>query len=97
MAAVVTGMVPYHEINMEAPIAAALPSKQRPRQPSAARSQRACRRGRLAGMTSVLLVLFLSQARIFMAMSRDGLLPQIFGRSTPRSARPTSPPWSPAW
>jgi APA family basic amino acid/polyamine antiporter len=30
-------------------------------------------------MTSVLLVLFLSQARVFMAMSRDGLLPKVFG------------------
>ena len=36
--------------------------------------------GALAGMTSVLLVTFLSQARIFLAMARDGLLPQrIFG------------------
>ena len=31
-------------------------------------------------MTSVLLVIFLSQARIFLAMARDGLLPHsIFG------------------
>ena len=36
--------------------------------------------GALAGMTSVLLVTFLSQARIFLAMARDGLLPHsIFG------------------
>ena len=34
----------------------------------------------LAGMTSVLLVIFLSQARVFLAMARDGLLPHsIFG------------------
>ena len=39
-------------------------------------------------MTSVLLVLFLSQARIFMAMSRDGLLPQIFGTVHPRFRTP---------
>ncbi len=31
--------------------------------------------GALAGMTSVLLITFLSQARIFLAMARDGLLP----------------------
>ena len=36
--------------------------------------------GALAGMTSVLLITFLSQARIFLAMARDGLLPRnIFG------------------
>ena len=44
--------------------------------------------GGLAGMTSVLLVLFLSQARIFMAMSRDGLLPQVFGTVHPRFRTP---------
>ena len=36
--------------------------------------------GALAGMTSVLLVFQLGQPRIFMAMSRDGLLPQVFAR-----------------
>src|SRR5437763_1757798 len=33
--------------------------------------------GALAGMTGVLLITFLSQARIFLAMSRDGLLPPV--------------------
>jgi APA family basic amino acid/polyamine antiporter len=44
--------------------------------------------GGLAGMTSVLLVLFLSQARIFMAMSRDGLLPKIFSTVHPKFRTP---------
>lgn len=36
--------------------------------------------GGLAGMTSVLLITFLSQARVFLAMARDGLLPKsVFG------------------
>jgi APA family basic amino acid/polyamine antiporter len=36
--------------------------------------------GGLAGMTSVLLITFLSQARVFLAMARDGLMsPRIFG------------------
>jgi APA family basic amino acid/polyamine antiporter len=36
--------------------------------------------GALAGMTSVLLVFQLGQPRIFMAMARDGLLPEYFSR-----------------
>src|SRR5438046_2197779 len=36
--------------------------------------------GALAGMTSVLLVFQLGEPRIFMAMARDGLLPQYFAR-----------------
>jgi APA family basic amino acid/polyamine antiporter len=39
-------------------------------------------------MTSVLLVLFLSQARILMAMARDGLLPRIFCTVHPRFRTP---------
>jgi APA family basic amino acid/polyamine antiporter len=36
--------------------------------------------GALAGLTSVILVFQLGQPRIFMAMARDGLLPQYFAR-----------------
>jgi basic amino acid/polyamine antiporter, APA family len=35
-----------------------------------------------------LLVLFLSQARVFMAMARDGLLPKVFGAIHPRFHTP---------
>jgi APA family basic amino acid/polyamine antiporter len=44
--------------------------------------------GALAGMTSVLLVFQLGQPRIFMAMSRDGLLPGVFARLHPRYRTP---------
>src|SRR5204862_8315127 len=40
--------------------------------------------GALAGTTSVLLVFQLGQPRIFMAMARDGLLPQYFAKVHPR-------------
>ena len=81
VAAVITGMVPYPDINIQAPIAAAFRDKT-----SVATAIIAV--GGLAGMTSVLLVLFLSQARIFMAMSRDGLLPGVFGTVHPRFRTP---------
>src|SRR5437016_6409191 len=44
--------------------------------------------GALAGLTSVLLVFQLGQPRIFMAMARDGLLPQYFARIHSRFRTP---------
>ena len=44
--------------------------------------------GALAGLTSVLLVFQLGQPRIFMAMARDGLLPQYFARLHSRYRTP---------
>jgi APA family basic amino acid/polyamine antiporter len=44
--------------------------------------------GAVAGITSVLLVMLLSQPRIFFAMSRDGLLPQGVSKVHPRFRTP---------
>ena len=44
--------------------------------------------GALAGITSVLLVFQLGQPRIFMAMARDGLLPQYFSKIHPKFRTP---------
>jgi APA family basic amino acid/polyamine antiporter len=44
--------------------------------------------GAVAGITSVLLVMLMSQPRIFFAMSRDGLLPQGISKVHPRYGTP---------
>ena len=78
---VITGMEPYHTIDPNAAVASAF-SRQAELQDSALLRASAwvIAVGALAGMTSVLLVTFLSQSRIFLAMARDGLLPHsIFG------------------
>jgi basic amino acid/polyamine antiporter, APA family len=72
VAAVVTGMVPYNQINIDAPVSDAF------RQAGLPWAQLLIAIGAVAGITSVLLVMMLSQARIFLAMARDGLLPTGF-------------------
>jgi APA family basic amino acid/polyamine antiporter len=72
MAAVLTGMVPYHKINIDAPVSDAF------RQVGLPWAQFLVSVGAIAGITSVLLVMMQSQARIFLAMARDGLLPRKF-------------------
>ena len=89
VAAVITGMMPYPDIDMKAPIAVAFRAAGRGDESPVLRVATAIiAAGGLAGMTSVLLVLFLSQARIFMAMARDGLLPGVFGTVHPRFRTP---------
>ena len=72
VAAVLTGMVPYNQINIDAPVSDAF------RQVGLPWAQLLISVGAIAGITSVLLVMMLSQPRIFLAMARDGLLPPGF-------------------
>jgi basic amino acid/polyamine antiporter, APA family len=72
VAAVLTGMVPYNQINIDAPVSDAF------RQAGLPWAQLLISIGAVAGITSVLLVMMLSQPRIFLAMARDGLLPRDF-------------------
>jgi APA family basic amino acid/polyamine antiporter len=72
VAAVLTGMVPYQEINVDAPVSDAF------KQVGLPAAQFLISIGALTGITSVLLVLMLSQPRVLLAMARDGLLPQSF-------------------
>ncbi len=72
VAAVITGMVPYNQINIDAPISAAFGNIGLPW------ARFLISIGALTGITSVLLVMMLSQPRVFLAMARDGLLPRSF-------------------
>src|SRR5205085_8726219 len=49
--------------------------------------------GAMLGMISSLLVFQLGQARVWFAMSRDGLLPRIFGHVHPRFRTPDTATW----
>ncbi len=72
--AVVTGMVRYDRIDINAPVADAF------RQAGLPWAQRLVDIGAITGITSVLLVMMLSQPRVLLAMARDGLLPKsVFG------------------
>ncbi|MBV5307961.1 amino acid permease [Chromatium okenii] len=45
--------------------------------------------GAIAGLTTVMLVLYYGLTRVFLAMSRDGLLPPLFAQVNPRTHTPT--------
>jgi APA family basic amino acid/polyamine antiporter len=82
VSAVITGMVRYPYIDPDAAVASAFSDKAREQgqNPLLRASAVLIAAGGLAGMTSVLLITFLSQARIFLAIARDGLLPpRVFG------------------
>lgn len=70
VAAIITGMVPYQQIDIHAPVAEAFARVGLPW------AQFLISIGALTGITSVLLVMMLSQPRILLAMARDKLIPQ---------------------
>lgn len=81
--AVLTGMVPYNTIDINAPVSGAF------KQVGLTWAQFIISLGALIGITSVVLVTMLSQARILLAMARDGLLPaSFFGDVHPRFRTP---------
>jgi APA family basic amino acid/polyamine antiporter len=72
VAAVLTGMVPWQQVNIEAPIARAFLDRGLPWASDIITA------GALAGLTSVMLVMLLGQTRVLYAMANDGLLPKKF-------------------
>jgi APA family basic amino acid/polyamine antiporter len=84
VSAVLTGMVPYNQIDIDAPLSHAFSRVGLPL------AHFLISLGALAGITSVLMVLMLSQPRIMLAMARDGLLPAGFFGAVHRRFRT---PW----
>ena len=83
VAAVLTGMVPYGQIDIDAPVARAFAAQGLPV------AVFFIALGAVVGITSVLLVMLLSQARVLLAMARDGLIPyEFFGAVHPRFRTP---------
>ena len=72
VAAVLTGMVPWQNVNIEAPIARAFLDR------GLTTASDVITLGALAGLTSVMLVMLLGQTRVLYAMANDGLLPRKF-------------------
>jgi APA family basic amino acid/polyamine antiporter len=90
VSAVITGMEPYPKIDEEAAVAVAFGRLAKAKGSLLLRiATGLVAAGAVAGMTSVLLVTLLSQARIFLAMARDGFLPpRVFGALHPRFRTP---------
>ncbi|HUN72853.1 MAG TPA: amino acid permease [Steroidobacteraceae bacterium] len=85
---VLTGMVSYRDLNVAAPVAVAID-----RYPGLRWLGIGVKLGAILGMTSTMLVMTVGQARIFMSMARDGLLPPWFCRIHPRFKTPANGTW----
>jgi APA family basic amino acid/polyamine antiporter len=79
---VVTGMVKYTDISVDAPLAEAFRSVGQDTIASFISV------GALIGLTTVMMVLLIGQSRVFFAMSRDRLLPPAFAKVSERTGTP---------
>jgi APA family basic amino acid/polyamine antiporter len=83
VSAVLTGMVATKDINIDAPVVDAF------RRAGLTWMQYLVAAGAMTGITSVLLVMMLSQPRVMLALARDGLVPKgFFGDIHPKFRTP---------
>ena len=82
VAGVLTGLVPYHDLNVSDPIAKGVDVI------GYTWFSVLIKIGALTGLTTVILVLLYGQSRIFYTMAHDGLLPGLFAKIHPRLQTP---------
>ncbi|AIQ91957.1 MULTISPECIES: amino acid permease [Methylobacterium] len=82
VAAVLTGLVPYKELNVPDPIAKGVDVI------GIGWFALLIKLGALTGLTTVILVLLYGQSRIFFTMAQDGLLPKMFSHVHPTYQTP---------
>ncbi|CDM65483.1 amino acid permease [Pyrinomonas methylaliphatogenes] len=82
VAFVLTGIVPYTQLNVPDPIAVGIDAI------GMKWLSPIIKLGAIAGLSSVILVMLLGQPRIFFSMSKDGLLPAAFSKVHPRFRTP---------
>ena len=84
VAAIMTLLVPYGQLNVPDPVAVVVDNFG----PEWGWLAKTIKIGAIIGLTSVVLVLMYAQTRIFYTMARDGLLPKIFSRVHPKFQTP---------
>jgi basic amino acid/polyamine antiporter, APA family len=82
VSAVMTGLVPYHQLNVPDPMALAVDKL------GLDWFAFLIKIGAITGLSSVMLVLLYGQTRIFFVMSKDGLLPTALAKVHPRFHTP---------
>ncbi|MEE7494593.1 amino acid permease [Methylobacterium oryzae] len=82
VAAVLTGLVPYKDLNVPDPIAKGVDAI------GIGWFALLIKLGALTGLTTVILVLLYGQSRIFFTMAQDGLLPKMFSHVHPTYQTP---------
>jgi len=81
---VLTGIVHYKELAVDAPIALAIDRTG----DGLAWLSPLIKLGAIAGLSSVILVMMMGQARIYFSISKDGLLPGVFGKVSKKHGTP---------
>jgi APA family basic amino acid/polyamine antiporter len=84
VASLLTLVVPYTALNVKSPVAEVLLNLNHPVAAGLISA------GAIAGLTTVMLVLYYGFSRIFLAIARDGLLPMRFAAIHPKTQTPVS-------